>query len=73
MCVTVCDSDGGMKCSMCCVRKPPRTLAIKHSLNQQMHLKCTNKYSATARKQMPQKYGTNPVVLCVANTARSGN
>ena len=24
MCVTACDSDGGMECSMCCVRKPSK-------------------------------------------------
>ena len=24
MCVTACDSDGGMECSMCCVRKPAK-------------------------------------------------
>ena len=42
----------------------PRTLAIKHSLNQQMHLKCTDKYGTVASKQIHLKWGANPSV-CV--------
>ena len=40
----------------------PRTLAIKHSPNQQMHLKCTNKYRTVGNKQIHLKWGANPAV-----------